>query len=88
LDAEELGGTLKTAPIDANQWFAARQAATLLEVTELTVCKYCRAGEFGDDARKLGPRQSWHVRGAGIIRKRKEWGLDVARNLVGRRQER
>ena len=63
-------------PIEPNRWYTPREAARLLdnEVTEETVKEYCRQSKLR--ARKKGPRKSWRIQGADIVRLRKEWDID------------
>jgi hypothetical protein len=59
-----------------DDWYTAREAADLLggEVTEATVKEYCKRGDL--DAKKVGPKQRWKIRGSSIQAKRREWGMD------------
>jgi len=67
---------LKNNDIEPRRWYTLRAAADFLEVTEPTVSQYCRDKEFGADAKKVGPKQKWLVRGTGLLRKRREWRLN------------
>jgi Helix-turn-helix domain len=62
-------------PLKPGDWYTAKEAADLLgEVTEATVKEYCKRGAL--DAKKVGPKQRWKIRGASLIAKRTEWGMD------------
>lgn len=63
-------------PVKMNQWFSAKEAASLLndEVTEATVKEYCKGRKLA--AKKVGPRKRWMISGAAIHKLRKEWGID------------
>lgn len=43
------------------------------QVTEPTLKQYCRDQRVL--AKKIGPRQQWHILGSEILRLRREWGL-------------
>ena len=62
--------------IDPKRLYMTRDAVHFLDgyITELTLKTYCREGRI--EAKKIGPRQQWHVPGAELLRLRKEWGLD------------
>lgn len=62
--------------IDPEGWYAAREAAAFLdhEITEATVKAYCRSSKV--EAKQIGPRKRWHVRGKDLLKLRAEWHLD------------
>ncbi len=64
--------------IDPKRLYSAREVAPLLEVTEQTIQRYFRSGEL--QGRQVGPKKKWHTTGAEIIRKRREWKLDLSRS--------
>ena len=61
--------------ISVNRWYSAREAAPYLEVVEDTVKRWCRHNKFTPAAIKRGAKQAWHVKGAAVIKKRRELGL-------------
>jgi len=63
-------------PLKPKDWYTAREAAEFLggEVTEATVKEYCKRQEV--DAKKVGPKQRWKIRGASLIELRRKWGMD------------
>jgi hypothetical protein len=74
------GDPLKGSRIDPEKWYSARDAARLLEVTELTVTRYCRDGTQLARVKKIGPKGRWHVLGSEILRRRRELELDAKRD--------
>lgn len=68
--------------LEPGRWYSAREAAAYLEVTELTVTRYCRDGIL--KGKKIGPKGRWHVPGSEIARLRRHWGLETKRgDLLG-----
>jgi hypothetical protein len=63
-------------PVKSDQWYTAREAASLLndEVTEATVKEYCKRRKLV--AKKVGPRKRWMISGAAIQKLRKNWEID------------
>jgi hypothetical protein len=59
-----------------NDWYTAREAAEFLggEVTEATLKEYCKREEV--EAKKVGPKQRWKIRGASIIELRRKWEIN------------
>ncbi len=68
--------TPMTPDIDANTWYSPREAVPLLDhqVTEDTLKGYCRRG--GVEAKKVGPKKEWRIRGKSILHLREEWGIE------------
>jgi hypothetical protein len=65
--------------IDPKSYYSPAEAASLLKVREDTVKKYCRAGSAGRiliEAKKVGPKYEWRIKGSSILRLRTAWGLD------------
>ena len=60
--------------IDPRRWYTAREAAPLLDVTEVTVKEHCRKGTI--KGKQRGTLKAWHVRGTELTRLRKKWNLD------------
>jgi hypothetical protein len=69
-----LGSVAK--PLKPNDWYTAREAAEYLagEVTEATLKEYCKREEV--EAKKVGPKQRWKIRGASIIELRRKWEIN------------
>ncbi|MBL8227253.1 MAG: hypothetical protein JNL98_02195 [Bryobacterales bacterium] len=63
-------------PLKPNDWYTAREAAEFLagEVTEATLKEYCKREEV--EAKKVGPKQRWKIRGASIIELRRKWEIN------------
>lgn len=57
------------------RWYAARDAAVFLDVTEETVKHYCREKQIA--GKQVGPRRKWFVLGSEIERLRRKWSLDI-----------
>ena len=64
---------MKRRGIDDDKLYSARDVARLLGVTEPTVTKYCRSRRL--KGKQLGPKRRWHVLGADVLRKLREWGV-------------
>ena len=58
--------------VEANKRYTARQAAIILRVTEPTVTRHLRNGDFRGS--QLGPHKKWHVMGSELLRVMKKWG--------------
>lgn len=43
-------------------------------MTEATLKEYCRREEV--EAKKVGPKQRWKIRGASLIQLRRKWELN------------
>lgn len=64
-----------TMRIDSKKAYTAREAATLLGITEATVKRRLREGSI--KGVQVGPSKRWHVTGAEISRLRTLWKLDL-----------
>ncbi|MEK7674694.1 MAG: hypothetical protein AAB676_02510 [Verrucomicrobiota bacterium] len=57
------------------KWYDARATAVFLEASEDTVKKHCREGKL--EAKQVGFKKRWHVKGSSIAQLRKELNMDL-----------
>ena len=59
------------------KWYTTRETADFLKIHEDTVKKYCRdQKKYKIEAKQVGPKKRWHVKGGSIIGKLREWSME------------
>ena len=64
---------IRRQSIEDDALYPVEETSIILEVTTQTITKYLRSGEL--KGQKRGPKKKWHVTGASIKEKMKEWNM-------------
>jgi hypothetical protein len=63
-----------------NEYYSPAEGGAFLDVKESTIKTYCRNGKTRGvkvDAKQVGPRKEWKIKGASLIAIKRAWGMDT-----------